>query len=81
MLDFSCIFSVIFPLEFYPKFNSLSNALNSRAPAPLLTDLRPFSHDNFLKRDFFLDFLFSVDPLQDSDRPDKQNLLFGIYKM
>ena len=40
-----------------------------------------FLMTTFLKRDFFLDFLFSVDPLQDSDRPDKQNLLFGLQDM
>ena len=53
LLDFSCIFNVTFPLEFYLKFNSLSNALYFRALAPILTELWPFSHDNFLKREFF----------------------------
>ena len=53
LLDFSCIFNVTFPLEFYLKFNSLSNALYFRALAPILTELWPFSHDNFLKHDFF----------------------------
>ena len=46
-------FSVTFPLEFYLKFNSLSNALYFRALAPILTELWPFSHYNFLKREFF----------------------------
>merc|ERR1711942_298533 len=41
------------PLEIYLKFNFLSNALNLRALAPILTELWPFSHANFLKREFF----------------------------
>ena len=53
LLDFSCIFNVTISLEFYLKFNSLSNALYFRALAPILTELRSFSHDDFLKHDFF----------------------------
>ena len=58
LLDFSCIFSVTFPLEFYLKFNSLSNALYFRALALILNELWPFSHDKFLKHDFFQIFFF-----------------------
>ena len=42
LLDFSCIFSVAFPLEFLPKFNSLSNALGFRTVALILKELCPF---------------------------------------
>lgn len=53
LLDFSCILSVTFPPEFYLKFNYLSNALDFRALAMILTELHPFSPDNFLKHEFF----------------------------
>ena len=76
MLDFSCIFNVTFPLEFYLKFNSLSNALYFRALAPILTELWPFSRGNFLKHDFFGFFSSCRPPLQESDHRDQPILLF-----
>ena len=64
LLDFSCIFSVAFLLEYYLKFNSASNATSFRTLAQILRELWPFSCDNFWKRNFFVYFFSKWPPLK-----------------